>query len=72
MKTKTSFQLGLHKVNAKLRQWQERHGTLEKVAAAHRRVVVDRAFQSMAFENEPVSMARLKVLLENRKGKRNG
>jgi hypothetical protein len=67
MKTNTSLPVDLHKVNAKLRQWQKRHDTLEKVAAAHRRVVLDRAIQSMAFENQPVSMTRLKALLKNRK-----
>ena len=57
----------LKKLDAKLRQWQKRHDTPAKVAEAHRKVLLDRVVQSMAFENEPVSMARLKTLLKNRK-----
>jgi len=59
--------LDLKKLDAKLRQWQKQHGTPEKVAEAHRKVLLDRVVQSMAFENEPVSKARLKTLLKNRK-----
>jgi hypothetical protein len=62
MKTQAPPPLDLKKVDAKLRQWQKRHDTLAKVAAAHRKVILDRVVQSMAFENEPVSMARLKTL----------
>ena len=59
--------LDLKKLDAKLRQWQKRHDTSEKVAEAHRKVLLDRVVQSMAFENEPVRKARLKTLLKNRK-----
>ena len=59
--------LDMKKLDAKLRQWQKRHDTPAKVAEAHRKVLLDRVVQSMAFENEPVSMARLKTLLKKRK-----
>jgi hypothetical protein len=52
---------------AKLQQWQEQHDTVRRVAAAHRKVVLERVVESMAFENEPVSMARLKSLLKGRR-----
>jgi hypothetical protein len=59
--------LNMKALDAKLRQWQKRHNTPVKVAEAHRKVLLDRVVQSMAFENEPVCMARLKTLLKNRK-----
>ena len=46
-------------LDAKLRAWREEHNTPEKVAAAHKKVLLDRVVQSMAFENQPVSMNRL-------------
>jgi hypothetical protein len=61
---KTQAPLDLKKADAKLRQWQQRHDTPEKVAVAHRKVILERVVESMAFENEPVSMARLKTLLK--------
>ncbi len=60
MKTHTP-PLDMKKLDAKLRQWQKRHDTPEKVAEAHRKVLLDRVVQSMAFENEPVSKTRLKT-----------
>lgn len=48
-------------LDAKLRAWREEHNTPEKVAAAHKKVLLDRVVQSMAFENQPVSMERLKT-----------
>jgi hypothetical protein len=59
----------LAELNAKLQKWQRLHDTPEKVAAEHRKVLLDRVVQSMSFENQPVSMARLKALLKkNRRG----
>ncbi len=49
-------------LDVKLRTWQEEHNTPEKVSATHRKVLLDRVVQSMAFENQPVSMDRLKTL----------
>lgn len=50
----------------KLRRWQKRHGSPSKVAAMHREVLLDRVVESMAFENEPVTLARLRSLLKSR------
>ena len=49
-------------LDAKLRAWREEHNTPEKVAATHRKVLLDRVVQTMAFENQPVSTERLKTL----------
>jgi hypothetical protein len=68
MKTKT-LHLNIKKLDAKLRQWQRLHADPAKRATLYRRKILDWVVQSMAFENEPVSMARLKVLLKNRKVK---
>ncbi|MGE3978312.1 MAG: hypothetical protein AB7F94_12075 [Nitrospira sp.] len=56
-------------LDAKLRGWREEHNTPDKVAATHRQVLLDRVVQSMAFENQPVSMKRLKILTEIPKAK---
>lgn len=62
----------LARAEERLRKWRRQHDTPEKVAAAHRKVLLERVVESMAFENEPVGMARLESLLESRKGKWNG
>jgi hypothetical protein len=49
--------------DARLQQWRSRHNTPAKVAAAHRKVLLERVSQSMAFENQQVSMDRLKTLM---------
>lgn len=67
MKTQTSNSIDLASLNAKLQRWQKKHDTPVKVAAAHRKVILERVIQSMAFENEPVSMARLKTLLKKKR-----
>ncbi|MEO5657870.1 MAG: hypothetical protein ABIO65_00835 [Nitrospiria bacterium] len=69
MKIQNKTPIDLAKLNAKLRAWQKRHDTPAKVAAAHRKVLLERVVQSMAFENEAVSMERLKTLLKTRKKK---
>jgi hypothetical protein len=56
--------LNLDLLSTKLRQWQALHNTPEKVAAAHRQVLRERVIQSMAFENQPLTMDRLEALLE--------
>jgi len=53
----------------KLRRWQKRHDSPAKVAAMHRQVLLERVVESMAFENEPVTMARLRSLLTSRSPK---
>ncbi len=49
-------------LDVKLRAWREAHNTPEKVASTHRKVLLERVSQSMAFENQPVSTERLKAL----------
>ena len=66
MKKPKSHAIDLEKLNAKLWKWQRQHNTPAKVAAAHRKVIPDRVIQSMSFENEPVSIARLKALLKKK------
>ena len=55
--------------DARLQQWRSRHNTPAKVAAAHRKVLLERVSQSMAFENQPVSTDRLKSLTATLKAK---
>ncbi len=69
MKRKDRQRIDLSELTARIRAWQRRHNTPEKVAAAHRKVLLQRVVESMAFENQPVSMERLKALLEARKKK---
>ncbi|MDE3019124.1 MAG: hypothetical protein KGO52_06085 [Nitrospirota bacterium] len=57
-------QLDLKQLDAKLRAWRQEHNTQAKVAATHRKVLLERVSQSMAFENQPVSTDRLKKLLK--------
>lgn len=61
--------MNAEELNAKLRAWREKHNTPEKVAATHRKVLLNRVAQSMAFEDQPVSMERLKVLTRIPKAK---
>jgi hypothetical protein len=53
-------------LSKKLRRWRKGHSSPSKVAAMHRQVLLERVVESMAFENEPVTMARLKSLLKGR------
>jgi hypothetical protein len=62
MKKAPSLRIDLAKADAKLRVWRKKYNTPEKVTAAHRKVLPERVCQSMAFENQPVSMNRLKTL----------
>ena len=64
---KTQASLDLKKADAKLRQWRKRYADPTKRASLYRKKVLDWVVQSMAFENEPVSMDRLKALLKARK-----
>ena len=67
MTTQKSPVLDLDALNARLRRWQGRHDTWQEVAADHRKVLLERVVQSMTFENEPVSMERLRKLLRRAK-----
>lgn len=44
-------------LDTSLRAWRKKHNTPAKVAAAHRKVLLERVSQSMAFENQPISTA---------------
>ena len=69
MKVKADGTLDLVKADSKLRAWRKCHNTPAKVAAAHRKVLLERVSQSTAFENQPVSMDRLKTLMAVPKAK---
>ncbi len=62
MNQKPNQPIDLAQADALLQQWRSRHNTPAKVAAAHRKVLLERVSQSMAFENQPISMDRLKTL----------
>lgn len=57
MKQKHNQPIDLAQVEVRLQQWRKSHDTPAKVAAAHRKVLLERVSQSMAFENQPVSIA---------------
>ena len=61
--------IDLAKANAKLRAWRKKYDTPAKVAAAHRKKILGWVVESMAFEGQPVSMARLRTLLKGEKQK---
>jgi hypothetical protein len=54
------------KVDAKLRAWRKKYDTPEKVAVLHRKAILKHVVQPMAFEGQPVSMTRLKVLFKEK------
>lgn len=72
MKTRTRKGIDTADLNARLRRWRELHNTPEKRAEAHRRVILARVAESMAFENQPVSIERLKILLDEEGKKAKG
>ncbi|MGC3973440.1 MAG: hypothetical protein QM771_03540 [Nitrospira sp.] len=51
-------------LDAKFRRWRATHRTPSTVLDAHREVILERVSQSMTFEGEPVTVSRLKTLLE--------
>jgi hypothetical protein len=61
------FPIDLAKANAKLCAWRKKYDTPEKIAAEHRRILLDRVVESMAFEAKPLIMARLKSVLRKKK-----
>jgi len=56
--------IDLVQADARLQEWRKQHNTPVKVVAAHRKVLLERVSQSMAFENQPVSTDRLKILTQ--------
>jgi hypothetical protein len=69
MNQKSNQLIDLAQAEARLQQWRSRHNTPAKVAAAHRKVLLERVSQSMAFENQPVSTDRLKILTQTPRAK---
>jgi hypothetical protein len=57
----------LQKTKRGIARWRKAHADPDAVRAAYQARVLDWVVQSMAFENEPVSMERLKELLEQEK-----
>lgn len=55
--------IDLDALATKFRQWRAQHKTPGTVIAAHREVLLERVVQSMTFEGEPITVIRLKVLL---------
>ena len=70
MKKASHPPIDLAKADAKLRAWREKHDTPQKVTALHRKAILKHVVQSMAFEGQPVSMARLKSLLKQKAERR--
>ena len=64
MNQKPNQPIDLAQAEARLKQWRSQHNTPAKVAAEHRKVLLERVSQSMAFENQPVSTDRLKILTQ--------
>lgn len=60
MNQKLNQPIDFAQADVRLKQWRSLHNTPAKIAAAHRKVLLERVSQSMAFENQPVSMDRLK------------
>lgn len=69
MKQKLKQPIDLAQAELRLQQWRSQHNTPAKVAAAHRKVLLERVSQSMAFENQPVSTDRLKILTQTPRAK---
>ncbi len=51
-------------IETKLHRWRIQHNTPDKVVESHRAVILERVVQSMEFENDFITVARLKSLLE--------
>jgi hypothetical protein len=66
MKQTSSQLIKQAQADTMLKEWRQRHNTPAKVAAAHRKVLLERVSQSMAFENQPVSTDRLENLVKKK------
>lgn len=62
--------IDLAKADAKLRAWRKKYDTAKKLAALHRKAILNHVVHSMDFEGQPVSMARLKSLLKQKAKRR--
>ena len=66
MKKTRILPLNYGKTDTMLRAWRKKYDRPEKVAALHRKAILKQVAQSMAFEGQPVCMARLKALLKRK------
>lgn len=57
----------IKKAQENLERWRERHGDMNSLREAYQEKILDWVVKSMEFEREPVSMTRLKALLEKEK-----
>jgi uncharacterized protein YeeX (DUF496 family) len=57
----------IKKAQQKLEKWQQNHPDIKSLRKAYRDKVLDWVVKSMEFEKEPVSMGRLKELIEKEK-----
>ena len=71
MKKASHPPIDLAKADAKLRAWRKKYDTPEKVAALHRKTILNRVVQSMDFEGQPVRIGRLKSLLRQKAKRHN-
>jgi hypothetical protein len=62
MSQESNQPIDLAQAEARLQQWRKKHDTPAKVATAHRKVLLDRVSQSMAFDGQPISVERLRIL----------
>lgn len=69
MNQKSNQPIDLAQAEVRLQQWRSRHNTPAKVAAAHRKVLLERVSQAMAFENHPVSTDRFNILTQTPRAK---
>ncbi len=56
----------LKRLQAKVSQWQRRHGDLARLRAAYRKQLVNLVSHSMLFEQEPVDVDRLQWLIRQK------
>ena len=57
----------IKKAQLNLEKWQKSHTDITALRKAYQEKVLDWVVKSMEFEKEPVSMARLKELIEKEK-----
>lgn len=63
MTANSGVPIDLDALATEFRQRGVQHKTPCTVVAAHREVILERVAQSMTFEGEPITVARLKILL---------
>jgi hypothetical protein len=71
MSQESNQPIDLAQAEARLQQWRNKHKTPAKLAAAHRKVLLERVSQSMAFDGQPISVERLRILTTGSAGPKN-